>query len=70
MLPIRMSILEIPRADCSEDGRREPELLSQCLLCGLLLWSRAAEGEPDCRCSMSGGSQGFDKTNQLVVSPA
>lgn len=50
MLPIRMDILEIPRGDCRVGGRREPDRLSQCLVCGSLTWS-SADGESECRCS-------------------
>jgi hypothetical protein len=70
MLPIRMGILEFPRADCAVGGRRDPERLSQCLVCGSLLWSRAADGEPECRCSIASVMRDVAKEPQPAGLPA
>lgn len=70
MLPIRMDILEFSRALCDVHGRREPERLSQCLVCGSLLWSRANDGEPECRCSIASGMRDVAKVPQLTGSRA
>lgn len=66
MLPIRMGILEFPRADCDVPGRKGSERLSQCLLCGTLLWSRGADGEPECRCSIVRVMRDVAKEPQLT----
>ena len=68
MLPIRMGILEIPRGECGVNGRRESERLSQCLICGSLLWSRAADGEPECRCSILSVMNDVAKTPEMAGS--
>jgi hypothetical protein len=48
-----MDVLEIPRGRCNVHGRKESERLSQCLICGSLVWSRGTDGEPECRCSIA-----------------
>ena len=70
MLPIRMDILEIPRGDSSVNGRRESESLSQCLVCGSLVWSRTSDGEPECRCSIASDMWNVAKEPQTVGSAA
>lgn len=57
MLPIRMGVLEMPSEGAEFAGRRQPERLSQCLVCGALVWSRPGR-EADCRCSVSTGLLG------------
>ena len=70
MLPIRRGILEFPRTVCDVLDRREPECLAQCLVCGSLLWSRAIDGEPECRCSIASGMRDVAKEPQLTGVPA
>lgn len=57
MLPIRMDILEIPRGDCRVGGRREPDRLSQCLVCGALTWA-SDDGDTECRCQRTTVARG------------
>ena len=68
MLPIRMGILEMPRGHCRAHGRKQPERLSQCLMCGSLIWSRPSEGEPECRCSIASVMRHVAKGPQLADS--
>ena len=70
MLPIRMDVLEIPRGVCKVHGRRESERLSQCLICGSLLWSRESGGEPECRCSIATVMRDVAKQPELVGTSA
>jgi hypothetical protein len=70
MLPIRMGILEIPSGACDVRGRRKSERLSQCLVCGSLLWSRELDGEPECRCSIATGMRDAAKEPQRLVDAA
>lgn len=70
MLPIRMGVLEIPRGECKVHGRRESERLSQCLICGSLVWSRETDGEPECRCSIATIMRVVAKEPQLAGTSA
>ncbi|CAN5882359.1 hypothetical protein BH23ACT12_BH23ACT12_06550 [soil metagenome] len=70
MLPIRMGVVEIPPGECTVHGRKESERLSQCLICGSLLWSRGVDGEPECRCSIVSVMRDVAKTPQMAGSPA
>jgi hypothetical protein len=70
MLPIRMGVLEIPRGECKVHGRRESERLSQCLMCGSLLWSRETDGDPECRCSIASVMRDVAKEPRLAATPA
>jgi len=70
MLPIRMGVLEMPRANCRVHGARQPERLSQCLMCGSLIWSRPSDGEPECRCSIACVMRDVAKEPQMADSAA
>lgn len=67
MLPIRMGILEMPAASRGQSGPPELERLSQCLLCGALVWSRSGS-EPDCRCANGGIAKDVARRPEFAAS--
>lgn len=67
MLPIWMGILEMPSASRGHNGRTEFDRLSQCLLCGALVWSRSGN-EPDCRCARDGVASDVSRRPELAAS--
>lgn len=68
MMPIRFNILEFPRTGCGVLGRRESECLSQCLICGSLMWAPTTDVEPECRCPVESGALSVLEEPQLAGS--
>ncbi|MEX0790801.1 MAG: hypothetical protein WD178_08520 [Actinomycetota bacterium] len=61
-----MGILEMPHGGCNVNGRRESDRLSQCLVCGSLIWSGATHDETECRCSIADVVHDVAETPELA----